>query len=189
MTPGAGLREQRLAGPGYGESTTQRVTQRDPEGERMAESEEDPVPHIRALMRDGALIAAAMRAAGRDAARRHKAMGVPLVVCVHGEIRHIPPDEIEVDSTDALDVAVSTRNTDQPKQPDERPLAQSSDHFTSNDAAAAWLQAHMDELYERMQDPAIAEAARKHFDASPGEFGRAAVEAANRERRARTLSD
>lgn len=62
-----------------------------------SEHEEHPRPDIRARMRDGALIDAAMRAAGRDAARRHKAMGVPLVVWVNGEIREIPPEEIEVE--------------------------------------------------------------------------------------------
>lgn len=63
-----------------------------------------------------------------------------------------------------------------------------STHSTREDDAAACLQALMNELYERMQDPAMVEAARRHFDASPEELGRAAVEAANRKRRERESS-
>ncbi len=56
---------------------------------------EDP-KDIRALMRDGTKIDAAMSEAARQAAIRHKQLGFPLVVWRDGQVVEIPPDQIVI---------------------------------------------------------------------------------------------
>ena len=51
---------------------------------------------IRALMREGTKIDAAMSEAARQAALRHKQLGFPLVTWRDGQVVEIPPDEIVV---------------------------------------------------------------------------------------------
>lgn len=57
-----------------------------------AEKHRDPID----LLRDGPAIDAAMSAAAREAALRHKQLGVPLVVWRDGRIVEIPPEQIAV---------------------------------------------------------------------------------------------
>jgi hypothetical protein len=55
-----------------------------------------PRRSIDEIMEDGALIDAALGRAVREALRRHKLAGVPIVVWRDGRTVHVPPEEIKV---------------------------------------------------------------------------------------------
>lgn len=57
-------------------------------------SRREPRRDILELMKDGREIDAALARAGRDAIRRHKRGGVPLVICKDGQVVHVPPEEL-----------------------------------------------------------------------------------------------
>jgi hypothetical protein len=50
---------------------------------------------IGALLKDDAAVTAAMRKSVREDLLRHKAEGLPIVVCENGKLVWIPPDQIE----------------------------------------------------------------------------------------------
>ena len=49
------------------------------------------------LFDDGTLIDAALREAARDARRRHKALGLPMVTWASGQVVWVQPEDIRVD--------------------------------------------------------------------------------------------
>lgn len=54
----------------------------------------EPRPDLIQVFREGTEIDLAMQRAGREAIRRHKRGGVPLVVWQDGRVVHIPPEEL-----------------------------------------------------------------------------------------------
>jgi ABC-type sugar transport system substrate-binding protein len=58
-----------------------------------------PQRSIDELMRDGKLIDAALARAVREALRRHKQAGVPIVVWRNGKTIEIPPSRIRIRSS------------------------------------------------------------------------------------------
>jgi hypothetical protein len=56
-----------------------------------------PAVDVDAICREGQPIDEAVERAGRDARRKHKQLGVPLVVWRDGQVVEIPPEEIVVD--------------------------------------------------------------------------------------------
>jgi hypothetical protein len=54
----------------------------------------EPRPDLIEVLKDGKEIDEALQRAGRDAIRRHKRGGVPLVTWKDGEVVHVPPEEL-----------------------------------------------------------------------------------------------
>lgn len=61
-------------------------------------SNQAETPDIEALMKDGALIDAAIERGVRDALREHKLFGNPIAVWENGKVVWIPPADIPVDT-------------------------------------------------------------------------------------------
>lgn len=57
-------------------------------------SRREPRPDLIEVLKDGREIDAALERAGRDAIRRHKRGGVPLVIWKDGQVVHVPPEEL-----------------------------------------------------------------------------------------------
>lgn len=57
-------------------------------------SRREPRPDLTEILKDGRDIDAALERAGRDAIRRHKRGGVPLVIWKDGRVVHVPPEEL-----------------------------------------------------------------------------------------------
>ena len=61
----------------------------------------EPLSRIGQLFVEGTRIDAAIRAAAREAWRRHKREGLPLVIYRNGEVVLVPPEELEASLGDA----------------------------------------------------------------------------------------
>ncbi len=64
-----------------------------------------PTKSISELFAEGTAIDRAMARAAREARRRHKLLGHPIVVWENGRVVHIPPEAIVVDPPSALRAA------------------------------------------------------------------------------------
>lgn len=54
----------------------------------------EPRPDLLRVFQEGTEVDEALRRAGREAIRRHKRGGVPLVVWKDGRVVHVPPEEL-----------------------------------------------------------------------------------------------